>query len=290
MFSIAVNQPFSFYQVYTSLAIQADECLFYCENKHIYRALFIQQQITVFSVSWTDELVVSVLNRTISASEEAELRHFVAGWLGIDCCLEDFYTFAKEDELLEPLTQRFYGLPIIGLPNVFEAFAWAIIGQQINLTFAHKVKRQFVESFGQVYSWENKDYYIFPEPNAIANITIDELKTIQLSKQKATYLIEVARFLLNNKIDFTTKSYSELLALFIKIKGIGSWTANYVLMKTFHFPEAFPHLDVGLHNAIKSLRGLDAKPKATETLELGESWGAWKAYATAYFWRALADI
>jgi DNA-3-methyladenine glycosylase II len=290
MFSISVNQPFSFDQIYRSLAKQADECLFYCEKNQLYRALIIQQKMTIFSVSWANELRVSVLNRSISASEEAELRHVVAGWLGIDCCLADFYTFAKEDELLEPLTQRFYGLPIIGLPNVFEAFAWAIIGQQINLTFAHKVKEQFVATFGQIYTWENKDYYIFPEPAVIASLSIDKLKTIQLSKQKATYLIEVARFLLENKIDFTTKSYSELLALFIEIKGIGSWTANYVLMKTFHFPEAFPHLDVGLHNAIKALRGLDAKPTAAETLELGERWGEWKAYATAYLWRALADI
>ena len=66
----------------------------------------------------------------------------------------------------------------------------------------------------------------------------------------------------------------------VGIRGIGPWTANYVLMRCLRMPAAFPIDDVGLHNAIKHLLGLEAKPTKKEILELSAGWANWESYAT----------
>ena len=73
----------------------------------------------------------------------------------------------------------------------------------------------------------------------------------------------------------------------VSIRGIGPWTANYVLMRCLRMPAAFPIDDVGLHNAIKHLLGLEAKPTKKEILQLSAAWANWESYATFYLWRFL---
>lgn len=73
------------------------------------------------------------------------------------------------------------------------------------------------------------------------------------------------------------------------IRGVGAWTADYVLMKCFHDPTSFPIADVGLHNALKMQLALDRKPTIDELKEFEAQWQGWQAYATFYLWRSLYD-
>jgi DNA-3-methyladenine glycosylase II len=73
----------------------------------------------------------------------------------------------------------------------------------------------------------------------------------------------------------------------IKIKGIGNWTANYALMKTFRYPDAFPLEDAGVHNAIKNLKGLKVKPSLDQVRRIFKKYKGWEAYATLYLWKSL---
>lgn len=73
----------------------------------------------------------------------------------------------------------------------------------------------------------------------------------------------------------------------IKIRGIGPWTANYVLMRCLRFPTAFPIDDVCLIRSIKILRNMNRKPTIDEILEISFSWKKWESYATFYLWRVL---
>lgn len=73
----------------------------------------------------------------------------------------------------------------------------------------------------------------------------------------------------------------------LSIRGIGPWTANYVLMRCLRNAAAFPIADVGLHNALKHVLGLDEKPTLPHIRQLAEGWKGWEAYATFYLWRVL---
>ena len=73
----------------------------------------------------------------------------------------------------------------------------------------------------------------------------------------------------------------------IKIKGVGNWTANYALMKTFRYPDAFPLEDAGVHNAIKNLKKMKAKPSLDQVKRIFKKYKGWEAYATLYLWKSL---
>ena len=81
----------------------------------------------------------------------------------------------EKDPLLQQAVSKFYGLRNIGIPDLFEALCWGILGQQINLTYAYTLKRRFVETFGSSIEWEDQSYWIFPKPEDIAKLTVEDL-------------------------------------------------------------------------------------------------------------------
>ncbi|MBK5279599.1 MAG: DNA-3-methyladenine glycosylase, partial [Bacteroidia bacterium] len=85
----------------------------------------------------------------------------------------------------------------------------------------------------------------------------------------------------------TGLSLQEAKEELLKIKGIGNWTANYALMKTFRHPDAFPLEDAGVHNAIKNLLNLKSKPGLDRVKKIYKKYKGWEAYATLYLWKSL---
>jgi DNA-3-methyladenine glycosylase II len=77
--------------------------------------------------------------------------------------------------------------------------------------------------------------------------------------------------------------------ILLSLKGVGAWTADYVMMKCLLETTAFPVADAGLHNAIKKHLNLAAKLKQDEIIELAKNWSGWEAYATFYLWRSLYE-
>ncbi|KON85992.1 hypothetical protein AF332_03640 [Sporosarcina globispora] len=65
----------------------------------------------------------------------------------------------------------------------------------------------------------------------------------------------------------------------MKIRGIGAWAADYMMMKCLHITSSFPVADVGLHNALKNQLGLERKPAIKEIEEYAAEWKGWGAHA-----------
>ncbi len=103
-------------------------------------------------------------------------------------------------------------------------------------------------------------------------------------------IIGVAKeFVLGNisKEKYIQKKFETAKMELCKIKGIGNWSANYAIMKTLRYPDAFPIEDVGLHNAIRLQLSLASKPSIQEIKEISVGWKGWYAYATFYLWQSL---
>lgn len=84
-------------------------------------------------------------------------------------------------------------------------------------------------------------------------------------------------------------SLGEMEKRLTAIRGIGKWSANYVIMRCLRHPDAFPLADVGLHNALKKVLNRPEKPSLDEIERWAEHWSGWRAYATFYLWRTLQD-
>jgi DNA-3-methyladenine glycosylase II len=197
---------------------------------------------------------------------------------------------AEKDKLLREITRRFYGYRIVGQPDLFESLVWAVLGQQINLGFAYTLKQRFVQTFGERVALNNREYFMFPSPSTVALIKHDDLLPLQFSTQKSRYTVSIAEAFSDgtlSKEKLKGLPLDEAKQQLMKIKGIGNWTANYALMKTFQYPDAFPLEDAGLHNAIGILRKLDRKPSLEEVKKLFRKYKGWEAYATLYLWKTL---
>ncbi|WP_320939012.1 DNA-3-methyladenine glycosylase [Lysinibacillus capsici] len=276
------------------LTREKNECMYEIENDIIIKMIAIGEMQSLVQISVIDnqQMVVQFLNdsRPNEKWERQEIVTYIQEWFDLDNDLTPFYEMANTDPLLKIPAQKYSGLRVIGIPDLFEALCWGVLGQQINLAFAYTLKRQFVESFGDSIEWNGKKYWIFPPYERIAQLTPTDLAAIKMTVKKSEYIIGIARLMANgdlSKEQLKKLDFKEAEKSLIKIRGIGPWTANYVLMRCLRFQTAFPIDDVGLINSIKSLRNMNRKPTKEEILELSEPWKNWESYATFYLWRVL---
>lgn len=230
------------------------------------------------------------MNMWPSATQKNTITYYIKEWFDLETDLKPFYRLGKKDQLLKGLVDEHYGYRIVGQPDLFESLVWAVIGQQINLQFAYTLKARFVEEYGDRVEFDETNYYLFPTPGRVSHLTEGELLSLQFSRQKAKYILLIAAAFETGEISKATLqglSLSDAKERLTRIKGVGNWTANYAIMKTFRLPDAFPLEDVGLHNAIKVRMKLDQKPTIDEVKAIFEKYAGWEAYATLYLWRSL---
>lgn len=276
------------------LTREKNECLYEIENNIITKVIAIGEMQSLVQISVIDnqQMVVQFLNgsRPIEKREREKIATYILEWFDLDNDLTPFYEMANTDPLLQIPAQKFYGLRVIGIPDLFEALCWGVLGQQINLAFAYSLKRQFVESFGDSIEWNGKKYWVFPPYERIAQLEPTDLAAIKMTVKKSEYIIGIARLMACGELSkeqLMKMNFKEAEKSLIKIRGIGPWTANYVLMRCLRFQTAFPIDDVGLINSIKTLRNMNQKPTKEEILALSIPWKNWESYATFYLWRVL---
>ena len=288
---IPIPEEFDFELTLAFLQRSPRELLHKVIDNRIEKALLVDDIVIVFSVRLDKtDLLVQFLNANVSVAQATEVVKYIREWLDLDTDLKPFYAMCENDKLMKALVKNYHGYRIVGQPDLFESIVWAVLGQQINLQFAYTLKQRFVEHFGEAVNLPNDTYYLFPRPESIAILTIDQLLPLQFSRQKANYTINIANAFVDKivskdmLIGMPLPVAKELL---MKIKGIGNWTANYALMKTFRHADAFPLEDAGLHNAIKNLKKLKRKPTLEEVRRLFRKYKGWEAYVTLYLWKSL---
>ena len=289
---IKLPEVFNYSECIQQLGRSDQELSFSVKDHTIKRLLFLDNQPLLIQISHVDNfLEIDFLNTAPTKEQWLVIQKYIEDWLDLKCDLSAFYQSAQKDPILRELTQQYYGLRMIRIPDLFEALSWAIIGQQINLTFAYKVKHQFIQKYGLKLPFEDRDYFHFPTTAVVANLSIDELKALQFSKQKATYIIGIAQAIENGELQKETietkNDFEEAEIALTKFKGIGKWSAQYVLMKTFGYKNAFPIQDAGLKNAVRQNYAFDKAPNLEEIAHLSKEWEGWKAYATYYLWRSI---
>lgn len=288
---IETPKEFSFEMNRQFLVRSPRELLHRVEGDTVVKLIRSAKGPLLFSIDSSDAgLSVSFLNRKPELSEREKVVSYIEEWFDLKTNLKPFYTLAKKDDLLRPLIKEFFGYRIIGQPDLFESLVWAVLGQQINLTFAYTLKQRFVEQFGERVAYQERDYFLFPSPERVAVLGDADLLPLQFSRQKSKYTTLIAEAFaagLVSKEKFIGWPLKEAKEELMKIKGVGNWTANYALMKTYRYPDAFPLEDAGLHNAIKNQLGLKAKPSLDRVKKIFKKYKGWEAYATLYLWKSL---
>ena len=177
------------------------------------------------------------------------------------------------------------------MPSPFEALVWAILGQQINLPFAYRLKRALVERYGTRLEHDGYTYHLFPAPEALAEADPAELRAMQLSRQKSDYVRSLAALAAGGAIDWAglrALPSDEAVAELTRLRGVGRWTAEYVAMRGLGHRDVIPAADVGLKFAIGKAYGLGRQATEPEIRLLAERWAGWRSHASFCWWYSLA--
>ncbi|HET9220268.1 MAG TPA: DNA-3-methyladenine glycosylase 2 family protein [Terriglobia bacterium] len=162
----------------------------------------------------------------------------------------------------------------------FQALVYSILGQQISGKAAAAV-RQKLEDLAR------------PEgltPSRLSSFSLDELRSAGLSRQKASYILDLAQ-----RVDEGTLSLERLarrpddavIESLIEVKGIGVWTAHMFLIFSLGRLDVLPHGDYGVRSAIQKLYNLEDLPDRDTCHRIAEPWRPYASIASWYCWRSL---
>ncbi len=261
---ITTPENFVYEHCLVYLARSDIECLHKVIDKAVFKVIDFNGDLLMLKISEsTTSLKVTFLNKTPTHSEKNYTAEYVWNLFDLGTDLTSFYKLAKSDAILSHLVEKYYGLRIIKINDLFEGICWAIIGQQINLKFAYTLKQRLCESYGKKYEYDGTMYYVFPAPEILSGLNVKALRELQFTGRKSEYLIGVGKLFNENQISRqcleSLSGYEEVRKSLMDIRGIGNWTADYTILKCFHYNEAFPIADVGIHNGLKTLLGRDKK-------------------------------
>ena len=185
------------------------------------------------------------------------------------------------------LAARRRGLRLPGLPTGFDALAWGIIGQQINIKFAGSLRRELIEIAGERVG----DMRAHPTPERVANIDVATLHARRYARSKAGYLIDAAAAIARGDLDVEALHLGSAIAAERKLtaqRGIGLWTARYVLLRV-GFADAAPIGDSALATGLQKLHRLEARPGPEEATRLMAAFAPYRSLATMHLWNSLKD-
>lgn len=183
------------------------------------------------------------------------------------------------DPVLAPIIGTIELEPIEPDPDVYARLLRAIIFQQLSGKAATTIHGRFIQLFPNHY----------PEAARLVQMKVEELRSVGLSRQKATYVQAVAHFFVEQQLaEANWESYSDedLITLLTQIKGVGEWTVQMILLGALARPDVWPTKDLAIQQAIQALYQLDARGRKLEQrmIEIAEAWRPHRSLVARYLW------
>ncbi len=235
-------------------------------------------------------LALEIFGESLDARLEDEAVSLIRRIFSLDVDPAAFLALATRDPVFDALVRRHQGLRPVLIADPYEALIWAVLGQQITVQFARTLKMTLSTLCGRKLSVDGRAYWLPPRPEAVAALDLSELRARQFSRQKAAYVIGLSQAVLDGTLrleEMAALPHEEAIAAMTRFKGIGRWTAEYVLMRGLGVRDSIPAADVGLRAIIGQWYGLGRKATEAEVRERAEAWAGWRSWASFYWWHAL---
>ena len=186
----------------------------------------------------------------------------------------------KKDEKMGRLITKFEKPEFKKDNNYFEALVRAIVYQQLSGKAAATIYERFKDLFTN-----NK----FPSPSIVMEKSHEELRSVGLSNQKASYIHNIANAFYTGTVpkDIDIIGDNEVIECLTTIKGVGPWTAEMFLMFTLNRPDIFPVTDLGIQKGFQLFFQLNELPKPDQMIEKAEPWIPYRTLASWYLWRVV---
>ncbi len=186
----------------------------------------------------------------------------------------------KKDPRLAILLSRHSPSPLNVSTHLFHDLLESIIGQQLSVKAASTIIKRFVS--------------LFPDPKNIRPEDIlaknaDILRSVGLSRQKISHLQSLSEFILSEKLILESlKDMSDEIVIeeLTRVKGIGRWTAEMILIFSLGREDVFSMGDLGLRTAVSKIYGVDREDKI-KIENISKVWSPYRSLASLYLWQSL---
>jgi DNA-3-methyladenine glycosylase II len=185
----------------------------------------------------------------------------------------------KSDPVLSAIIERVGPCRMEFGPPEFHSLAEAIVYQQLNGKAAVTIFKRFAALAGDPVT-----------PEGILKLTDVQMRSVGLSKQKTSYLKDMAERAARAELDFKRlpqMTDAEVIEHLTQVKGVGVWTAHMFLMFTLRRPNVLPTGDYGVQVAIKKHYKKRKLPKPVQMEKIARPWEPYRSVACWYLWRSL---
>ncbi len=164
--------------------------------------------------------------------------------------------------------------------NGFRMLVRSIISQQISTGAARSIRTRLETLVGTKRLPADR----------INLLSIEQLRSVGVSPQKAGYLLDLSKKTLDGTIrfrSFAKLSDEAIIEQLIQVKGIGRWTAQMYLIFSAGRADVFPHDDLGIRSALRDLYELPDLPDKETSHRIAEFWRPYASIASWYCWRSI---
>jgi DNA-3-methyladenine glycosylase II len=186
----------------------------------------------------------------------------------------------SKDPVLLPLVDTIHLEPLELTNDVYFRLLQSIVFQQLSGKAASTIFSRFTGLFPAAY----------PDPNQLLTYSIDQLRNVGLSNQKANYVQNVARYFIENDLlrqDWLRLRDEDITQQLTEIKGVGTWTAQMILMFGLGRKDILPVGDLAIQQSMQQLYQLDGKGKQLQQqmIKQAERWRPYRSVASRYLWK-----
>ena len=184
---------------------------------------------------------------------------------------------AKKDVLLKSLIEEFEEPRLSSRGDLFATLIKSIVGQQISVIAASAVWSRLFDLVGEV------------NPESILAKTHEELRQVGLSNRKVEYIVGIAEAWTEGlgEIDWEQMSDEEVVQELVKLRGVGRWTVQMLLIFALLRQDVFPIDDIGLIRGMEKLYNSGKPLETSELNEISEKWIPYRTMGVWYIWRSI---
>ena len=223
----------------------------------------------------------------VPGSVQAEISATIGRILSLQVDLTGFYAFAEGNDLLRPLVRQFTGMKPPRFAAIFEALVNAVSCQQVTLDLGIALLNRLARAHGRAFREGDTVLHAFPLPEDLARLVPDDFRQLGYSRSKGRAIIGLAQEALRGTIDqgvLERMDDAAAAASLSRLRGIGRWSAEYVLLRGLGRTHLFPTGDVGAQRSLRSFLGLAAD---SDIEQLARVTSGWQPYAGLIYFHFL---
>src|SRR4051794_14493037 len=251
------------------------------------KAVLLHGQIVVFEIAVSGSIEQPRLgyrlhsDQPIGDATRLAAEDRMAFFLSLHDDLRPFYAIGLDDPAFAPVIQRLYGYHQVKFLTPFENACWAVLTQRTPIPIAKQLKQALVERFGASLEIGDQRYAAFPEPARLAAADPAALLELVGNPRRVEYLQAVsAAFAGADEAWLRAAPYAEVEAWLRAIKGLGTWSTTFVLLRGLGRMEQLPAGEARLGQAAAQVYGRALSDQ--ELAAVAERYGAYRGYWAHY--------